>query len=215
MKVSVDFIFLIVCSIASITAFFQKPSPFYLRLFPFYFLVTLLVQQIGIYLSQHSIHNAILYSTYAMLEFPFYFFVLWCIIQKNQVKKAILIILILYSLTEGLNLIFFKQGGTFHTVNYGIGCSLIVIFCIVYFVELFQLPKALDLKREPAFWICTAIFFSYVCTFPFWGLVGFLSAAPPFILKKLETILLIINILSYSLFTIAFLCRIRIRKSTS
>jgi hypothetical protein len=214
MKVSVDLIFLIVCLLASFTSFFQKPSPLYLRIFPFYFIVTVLVQQIGNYLSQHSIPNAVLYNIYSMAEFPFYFFVLWCIIQNKRVKKAILFILILYSLTAALNLIYFKQGGTFHTVNYGIGCSLIVIFCIVYFVELFQLPKAINLKREPAFWICTAILFSYVCTFPFWGLVGFLSTAPPFIIKNLNIILMIINILSYSLFTIAFLCRIRIRKST-
>ena len=160
MKLSVDFIFLIVCSVASFSAFFQKPSPFYLRIFPFYFIITFLVQQIGTYLAQHSIHNAVLYNTYAMSEFPFYFFVLWCIIQNKRVKKAILFILILYSLTAALSPIFFKQGGAFHTVNYGVGCSLIVVFCIVYFIELFQRPKAINLKREPAFWICTAILFS-------------------------------------------------------
>ncbi len=214
MKVSVDLIFLVVCFLASLTAFFQKPSPAYLKLFPFYFFVTLLVQQIGTYLSQHSIHNAVLYNVYSIFEFAFNFFVLRLIIQNKGVKGTLLFVLILYPLTACLNLFYFPQGGTFHTVSYAICCSLIVVSCIVYFVELFQLPKAINLKREPAFWICTAILFSYVCTFPFWGLVGFLSTAPPFIIKNLNIILMIINILSYSLFTIAFLCRIRIRKST-
>jgi hypothetical protein len=214
MNVPVDLIFLTVCLLASFSAFSQKPSPFYLKIFPFYFIITVLVQQIGTYLSQHTIPNAVLYNSFSIFDFAFNFFVLRLIIQNKRVKIIIFFILILYPVVSCLNLFYFKQGGTFRTVNYAIGCSLIVVFCIIYFVELFQLPKAVNLKREPAFWICTAILFSYVCTFPFWGLVGFLNTAPPFILRNLTTILMIINILSYSLFTIAFLCRIRIRKST-
>jgi hypothetical protein len=44
--------------------------------------------------------------------------------------------------------------------------------------------------------------------------VNFMNSAPQIIIRNLMNILMIINVLSYSLFTIAFLCRIRIRKST-
>lgn len=211
---SISLFVLMACFVASITAFFQKNAPFYLRLCPFYLLITILVQQIGNYMSQHHIHNALLYNCYSIFEFMFYFFILREIIQNKKIKTVILFILILYTLMALFNVFYSRAGSAFHSETYAIGCVLIVVLCIIYFVELFQLPKAANLKNEPSFWICTAILFSYVVTFPYWGLVNFTNAAPKIILQNLMSILVIINILSYSLFTIAFLCRIKIRKST-
>ena len=211
---SVSLFFLVACFVASLASFFQKHSPLYLRLCPFYLLVTFLVQQIGNYMSRHGIHNALLYNYYSIFEFIFYFFILRQIIQNKRIKAVIFFILIIYPLTALFNIFYSRTGSAFNSETYAVGCILIVILCIIYFVGLFQLPKAANLKNEPAFWICTAILFSYVVTFPYWGLVNFTNAAPKIILKNLMSILAIINILSYSLFTIAFLCRIRIRKST-
>jgi len=102
----------------------------------------------------------------------------------------------------------------FHTWGYGIGCLLITFFCIFYFFELFQMPKAIDLMKAPQFWICTGTLFSYICTFPFWSMTNLMIVSPASYLKAL-TIVTVINILSYIIFLIAFLCRIRIRKSIS
>jgi hypothetical protein len=165
-------------------------------------------------MSLHAIHNATLYNAYSIFEFLFYFFTLREIIVNKKIKILILILMIIYPLVPLLNILYFYSGNDFHSKTYAVGCILIVAFCIVYFVELFQLPKAPKLKNEPAFWICTAILFNYVCTFPFWGLVNFMNEAPMIVINNLMTILMIINILSYLLFTIAFLCRIKIRKST-
>lgn len=211
---TVSFISLLICLMASITSFFQRPSPLYLRLFPFYFFITILVQQIGSYLSKHSIHNGLMYNAYSALELMFFFAVLRGIIQNRLTKLIVLIVLIVYPMVVLLNIFYFQTGGSFHSMTYTMGSTLNVILCIIYFVELFQLPKAINLKSEPSFWICTAILFYYVCTFPFWGLVNFVNKAPSILLNNLMTILLIINVLTYSLFTIAFLCRLRIRKST-
>ena len=214
MKFSIEFLFLLICLIVSITSYFQRPSPLYLRLFPFYFFITILVQQVGTYLSRHSIHNAILYNTFSVFEFIFYFFVLREIVHNARIKAIILVVLIIYPMIAFFNIFYFRMDSSFHSMTYAIGCAFIVVLCIIYFVELFQLPNATNLKNEPSFWICTAILFSYACTFPYWGLVNFVSTAPSIVINNLMTILMIINILSYSLFIIAFLCRIRIRKST-
>lgn len=211
---SIAFFVLLGSFLVSLTAFFQKPSPLYLRLCPFYILIAILVQQIGNYMSLHAIHNAILYNNFSIFEFVFYFFILREIIRNKGIKTIILFIMIIYPLVGLFNIFYLDKGSDFHSKTYAVGCILIVAFCIVYFVELFQLPKAANLKNEPAFWICTAILFSYVCTFPFWGLVNFMNTAPMIIINNLMTILMIINILTYLLFTIAFLCRIKIRKST-
>lgn len=170
--------------------------------------------EVGTYLSEQSIHNAILYNTFSVFEFMFYFFILRELIRSARVKTIILFVLIIYPLVAFFNIFYYRMDSNFHSMTYAIGCAFIVILCIIYFVELFQLPKSTNLKNEPAFWICTAILFSYVCTFPYWGLVNFVTTAPAILINNLKTILMIVNILSYSLFIIAFLCSIRIRKST-
>ena len=214
MRDYIELFFLFLCLLASLTAFFQGPSPLYLRVFPFYFFIALVVQVIGFYLSRHSLSNINLYSIYSTLEFSLYFFILREIIRNRKIKLIILIVIIVYATATLLHLFFFKKGQTFHSAPYAIGCSLVVVLCIVYFIELFQLPKAPSLKNEPSFWICTTFLFSYVCSFPFWGLLNFIKTAPRIILGNLMNIALIINILTYCLFIIAFLCRIKIRRST-
>jgi hypothetical protein len=206
---------LVASFVLSLTTFFQKGTPLYLRLCPFYLLATILVQKIGLYMSQHGIHNGFLYSSYSNFEFIFYFFVLRSIIQNKRVKSLLLFILIAYPLVAIFNMFYFSAESDFQSKIYTVGCILIVVFCIIYFWELFQLPKTINIKNEPSFWICTAILFSYVVTFPYWGLVDFMKTAPKIVLNNLLNLLMIINILSYLLFTIAFLCRIKIRKSTS
>jgi hypothetical protein len=57
--------------------------------------------------------------------------------------------------------------------------------------------------------------FYYSCSFPIFGLANFVKNAPPIILKNLGVIIVLLNVFLYSSFTIAFLCRLRTRKSTS
>ncbi len=98
-------------------------------------------------------------------------------------------------------------------MTYSLGCLLIVAFCIFYVWELFQLKHSVNLLRQPAFWICSGLLFFYACTFPILALVNFIKIEPAF-LRTTGFILDFVNILLYLSFTIAFLCRLRTRKST-
>jgi hypothetical protein len=55
--------------------------------------------------------------------------------------------------------------------------------------------------------------FYYTCSFPIFGLLNFLSSNP--IGKNIQIIIILLNVFLYSSFTIAFLCRLRVRNSTS
>jgi hypothetical protein len=79
---------------------------------------------------------------------------------------------------------------------------------------LFQ-TQTVNLLRQPAFWICTGLLFFYTCSFPIYGLFNYLNRAPLIIKKNIGVIILLLNVLLYSSFTIAFLCRIRVKNSTS
>jgi magnesium-transporting ATPase (P-type) len=154
----------------------------------------------------------ILYNPFTCFEFVFYFFVIREIVKNETAKKVLLILMIVYPIGAITNIYFFQGKTQFHVFTYSIGCLLIVGCCIYYFYELFLLPNSVNLLKQPPFWICTALLFFYAFTYPFFGLSNLLTNLPNTILIPLIQITRLLNNILYSLFSIAFLCRLRIRR---
>jgi len=201
--------------LASLTVYFtSKPSETYLKLFPPFLVITLFVELLGLYLRNINQNNLALFNFFTVFEFCFYLWVLSLVISNKKIKKIIKTTLAVYAFTAIMNILFIQKMKMFHTITYSLGCLLIVSFCIYYFLELFRLPKSVKLKNDPAFWLCSGLLFYYCCGFPLFGLINFVNGLPRLIIKNFQTIVTIMNILLYSLFTIAFLCRIKTRKYT-
>jgi hypothetical protein len=215
MSLTPEIIFMIICLLTSIIAFFRPSTEIYLRVFPIYLIVTMLVELITYRLGAQGKRTIIIYNLFSVFEFMFYFFVLMNIITNKKVRKGIKFIMFFYPILAILNFIFLQKANSFHTMSYTLGCILVIALCIIYFIEIFQNPQATSILKLPAFWVCTAIMFSYCCTFPFFSMLNFFETVPKIIFNNLRRIFSIVNILSYTLFTIAFLCRIRIRRSIS
>ncbi len=181
--------------------------------FPLYYLSSFLTEVVLEFLAHHGKYNTGLANAWGIIEFDFYFFVLREIIVSPKIKRVLLFIMILYTLFSLLMLYGQKQVG-FNPVNFTSGCLLTVMFCIYYFVELFQEAETRSLAKLPAFWIVTGILFTNVGTFPLFALISFMKAVPKVISNHISTILVIVNALTSILMSIGFLCRIRIRKST-
>lgn len=206
--------FIQICLLASLTVYFRKKPDLYLRLFPLFLLITDIVEVVGSYQALHHGTNVNMYNVFSIFEFCFYFFCLTQIIQNKKAKIVILVLSALY-LLFALYDILFGQKSTFNSLAYSIGAVFIVAICIYYFFELFQLPHAQNLLRQPAFWICTGLLFFFTCTYPIFGLANFYAHAPRVIINNVGAILSFLNASLYSSFTIAFLCGIKTRKSTS
>lgn len=200
--------FLVSCSVYR----YSNTSPFYLKIFPPFLLATLVVEAIGAYFSSIGRNNVALYNLFTVVEFCFYLWVISAVITKLAMKYVLRATSILYALASVVNIFFIQKMQTFHSFTYAIGCLLIVIACIYYFFELFRVPKAVSLVRTPAFWICSGLLFFYCCGFPLFGLSNFISGISPMIIRNFTAIITIMNIFLYSLFTIAFLCRLKTRK---
>jgi hypothetical protein len=150
-------------------------------------------------------------NIYSVFALCFYFFTLSQIIQDKNMKRAILWVLFIYPILAFVN-IFFIQGPTaFHTSTFCLGALLVVAFCIYYFFELFQRPIALNLLREPAFWICSGLLFYFSCSFPLFGFSNSLKRSADMIYAHLGVIFNLLDVLLYSSFTVAFLCRFKIK----
>lgn len=205
--------FITVCFLCSLVFYFaSKGNPIYLKLFPFFLLSTMIAEYYGSYLSSINKSNIYLYNFFSIYEFCFYLLVLYFIIINKIVKRIILSLIVLYPVVAALNIFYFQGPKSFHTITYAIGCLTIVVFCVYYFFELFRLPKSVKLTRNPAFWICSGLLFFYCCGFPLYAFVNFWSKLK-WVIKSFDSIVTILNIFLYSLFTIAFLCS-RTRKYT-
>lgn len=211
MNFPIHWIFLCISFLTGLTVYFQKGAPLYLKLFPPFLLVTGVVEVIARILDIRHVSNILLFNFFSIVDFCFLLYVMREIIKNKKVKKLILNFFWAYPLLAILNILF-VQKNNFHSITYSLGCLLLVGVSIFYFFELFKFPKSTTLVRESNFWIATAILFFYSCSFPLFGLVNFLSSIPSVIVRSVGVILVLLNILLYSLFTIAFLCRLRFTK---
>ena len=199
--------------IVSLSVFVQKSTPSYLKFFPAYFLCGLLVGIYEEYTSSHRISNTGIANVYSIADFCFIFFVLRATIVNPKVRRIILSTIIVFALFALINVLFIQKKIGFNPVNFTVGSLITVSFCIYYFVELFQKTEAQSLASLPAFWIVSAVLFNTVLTFPMFALISFMQQTSPFISNNISTIFNIILVLTYILYSIGFLCRIRIRKS--
>jgi hypothetical protein len=209
----VDIYFICISLFTAILIQFKKDTPLYLKSFLFFLLITIAVEICGWLLSNKNLNTVVLYNIFSTFEFVFYFWVLKEIIRNKTAKRIILLSLYLYPVSVFAEIFFWNKSNNFHATTYALGCLLVVAICIYYFFELFQLSHSVNLVCEPAFWICSGLLFFYSCSFPIYGFANFLNQLPAIILRNLEVILNIMNSLLYSSFTVAFLCRLKVRKS--
>ncbi len=180
--------------------------------FPFFLLMTCVVEFLGDKLSLKDINTNLLYNFFSLFEFIFYLTFFWWLFKSAVIKKSVIAVMIFYTVITLLN-IFFYQGKTgFHTYTYMLGCVIVVIFSVLYFSSLFRFPETGKLVHNPYFWIVTGVMFFDVCTFTFYGLNNFIAHTMRQYSWFLQFVSDILNILLYLSLTIGFLCRLRIRK---
>ena len=204
--------FLIVCTIASIAIFFQRPILSYLRLFPIFLIVTFFVELTSNWLAIHRGSNVELSNIYLIFNFSFYLFFFKKIVNNRSVKKTIIVIAMFFIFLSVMNILYWQKIDQWNSISYSFGSLLVIVLSSYYFFELFRNPKAKKLSKEPAFWICSGLLFFYTSSFPFLGLNNFLRNMPQVMVEQLGFILMLLNIMLYLLFTIAFLCRLNFRK---
>ena len=211
MQVPLPYFVIAVGMLVGFITSFKKDNPTYLQIFPFFLMLTLATELLGWQMGLSNLNNSAVYNYSSLVAFIFYMYVLRYVVVNPTARKIILFVIIFYAIGTLIYIIFILEPVAFHTLTYIIGCSLIVVLSIYYFYELFQAPRAINLTREPAFWIVIGLLFFYSSTLPVLGIVNYY----PEVYVSGEPILMILNILLYSLFIIAFLCRIRYRKSIS
>ena len=202
--------FIAAAFIGSLFIYGQTGLASYLKLFPPFLGTSVLVELLALYLAANGKNNYLLYSFFTTIEFSFYLYIISCIVTSIIVRKIIRYILIGQILLSLIN-IFFVQTNGFNSLTYSLGCLFIVSFCVYYFLELFRRPKSIKLALEPSFWICSGLLFYYCCSFPLFGLITVFFEIPKAMIRSILFIVDVLNALLYTLFIIAFVCKIKTR----
>jgi hypothetical protein len=205
----------LVAFLASLTIFFQPGAERYMKYFSIFLLVNFLLESAASYTALSHINNIFLNNMESLLVISFELYLLREIVASPRAKRIFLYGFLLYPVVAIINIFLVQSSSNFHTMTYSLGSLLIVIACIYYFWELFQQKSSVDLVRQPGFWICSGLLFFYCCTLPVYGLTNFIISLPIVVRQNLLTILTVINICLYLSFTIAYLCRLKIKRSMS
>jgi hypothetical protein len=205
-------IFEILALLVSTLIYSRKNVHLYLRFFPIFLLITIVVEVIGFALREKGLGSNPLCNFLTVLEFVFYFFVLRLSIKDSRVRRIILYFTILYPIIA-IVYILSQNFYAFHSLTYNIGAISIVCFCVYYFYEVFKTPVINNLLKEPSFWICTGLLIYYSCTVPLIGVFNYINTKIELEQSVFALILTITNVLLYSSFIIAFICFLRFRKT--
>jgi len=197
--------------LASLTIFFQAPRQRYLKYFSLFLLVNFLLDAATSYSAYYATNNVWLSNLDSVVVISFYLFLLREIVRSKRAKKVLLIFVLAYPIVSVINIFLLQTLPLLFPMTFTSGGVLIVITSIYYFWETFQQKNSVNLIREPAFWICSGLLFYFTCTFPLNGLLNFVSDLPQVIVQNLFQIFILLNIFLYLSFTIAYLCRLKIK----
>lgn len=213
MFITVDMIFMMLSLLAGCIVFFRRDTGIYLRVLVFFLLYTIINEWVAGFFWDSEGGTNLLYNIYNIVNGSCYLFILYSFIRQRKVKRVVLFIVLSYFAFALLNLFFFQGLKTFNTISFAISSLLVILLCVYYFLELFLLTHYVYLVREPSFWIVTGLLFYFTCSFPLIATSNFMWELPGIIMDNLRVFLQLMNILLYSLFAIAFLCKIKLRNS--
>jgi hypothetical protein len=196
---------LFICFITgAVSIYSTKNLPRYLKVFPWFIFLTFLIEICGKYLFPSK--TGPIYNTYALVEFIFFGIVLYHIIQNKLIKQSIVYSQCVYLLMAFINSCFIQGISQFNSISYLLSAVLLVFFSSYYLYELFFKNAVLKPLNEASFWIAVAILLFHTCSCPIVVVMDYLPLFSLQNLKLINSILLAIDLLYYSLFIIAFLC---------
>ncbi len=202
-----------ICLIANIICVAKCVTPIYVKAFIPFLLISLILEVFTMKMAVKGASTTNIYNLSTVLEVCFYLWALFQLIENKIMKNGIIVCQCIYTCISLFDIYTNRYLDRFHSITYSVGGLFIVFFTIVFFYQLFAKPKAIFLTKEPSFWICTGLLFFYSVTFPLFAFVNYIANFPTIITNNLHYILIVLNVSLYLLFSIAFLCTIKIKKS--
>jgi len=196
---------------------FRLDYPYHLKFFSLLLGVTAL-NEVGAWFLPSVLHqsnNHIWYNIFMAIEFMMYGIYYYLAVSNKKVKNIIKWYLILFPLFWFIFvfLVFgFRIWNSYVAITGGFA---VICFSVYYYYQLFTAPDLVKLGSSTEFWIATALIIFYSGNLPYIGTLNFLMKNYYALAQKVILAFQILYILTYCLFTYAFLCRISTTRSSS
>lgn len=151
-------------------------------------------------LQVYNIAHLIYFMTYAI-----YF--TW-LIRLRAIRRLLRGFLYLYPIFWLVVVFFIFKWDEWNSYVFVVGALFTIIWSLAYCYELFVSEETFVFTCHSEFWIALGLLSFYLCNLPYMGMFNFLSKNYANMLHVLQHLLLVFNILMYSLFSYAFICQL-------
>lgn len=184
--------------------YFKKLKSNYWRWLPFYLLFIVIMELIGRYFaatSQYQI-NILLFR---YVGFPLFFFFYFAVFYQHEYffgKRKWIIGGALFYLASvaAESLLKHENSYWFSSLSYCTANLLLVIYLLIYFLQLVRSNDILNFSKSLMFWFCLGLLVYYVGTLPYYGLRNLLAFRHVNIYITYSYIWIILNYCMYLLF---------------
>ncbi len=125
-----------------------------------------------------SYNNLILFNIYRIVEFTFYFLMYQNLVENKRNKKTIRIFMIIYYISVVVNCFLQDFRSDYFARSFFVGASLIIVSIIIYFSEILNSERIINLNRMLAFWLSIAVFLLYITSIPFKLIMNYNQDSP-------------------------------------
>lgn len=147
---------------------------------------------------------------YNLFIIPIYFFYLsffGTVLENIKLKRSWKWIASIYCIFGLLNLSVFQTISQLNTFSVIIGSAIVIICSSLYFLQELNRKIPVKVTSTPLFWIALGALIFHSVSLPYFIFINYLSRTNLGLAMALFNIHLVLNILMYSFYLIAFLCK--------
>ncbi|HEY4338183.1 MAG TPA: hypothetical protein VGM89_19885 [Puia sp.] len=217
MLVNIYVAFIGIAFLSSLNAF-RLDLPLHLKIFSLLLACDLVVEVCSTFLLGPVFHmrsNVQFYNVFMLVEYFTYAWFYRTILKNRLLRRLIGAYLILFPIFWFVAVFFVFGFDHWNSYLSIVGSFFTVCMAVAFYYQLFTAPQLTRLTVSPEFWISTGVIIFYTCNLPYLGMLNFITKEYLPLARKLLMLLQVLNIIMYSLFTLAFLCRTRTMKLSS
>lgn len=208
---TITYFYITALALATLTGLvkFRKDWPNHLKAIVLLLPYVLLIE-IGVVFFRDRINKGNVlpqYNIIMLVEFLVYTYFFKQIIISGFIKKVISIFMVLFPVFWYVSVFFIFKITEWNSYVFLVGGTFTIILALIYCYQLLTSIDDISIGSCSEFWITLGIIIFYSCEVPFMGLYNFLTINYPSLIMKLQIGLQVTNIILYSSFTYAFICK--------
>lgn len=186
---------------------FRKIKSSYWKWFVVYLGLIVIAEFTGEYLLIiRQVPNQWIYTWFVIpLEYLFLFWIFFMYFKDSAYQYWPLYSGVLYTIAYIIDMAYLRfQEFAFSSFSYMLGCVLLLLLIIFYFVRLFKSDSILQFKEDMMFWVCTGLLVFFLGSFPFYGLWNTLVNDHPKVFNIYWMVQIAFDCVMYLFFACAF-----------